>query len=126
MSSALQNRIRQWINGVEVVQATRVAISQPKPTYKKFGAAGLIGIGRGQAGCDITITFAQPDDKAQFEAFALAQDGPGGFTYVYTKGSSRFMVMPCVAGDAEMSNEYESGVIDVTLKLTGAPAVQVS
>jgi len=127
MSVALQNRIRQWINGVEVVEATDVDIQAPKPVGAKFGAAGLIGVFKGQAMCRIQLTFAQPAQKAQFEAFALTQDDPdSGFVYVFTKGLSRFQVNPCVSGDAGMRGNFESGDTSVTLTLMGAPARQIS
>lgn len=125
--SALQNRVRIWINAIETVEATDIDIQQPKPIGQKFGAAGLIGSYRGQAGSRYSFTFAQPDDKSQFEAFAMAQEDPKtGFVLVFTKGSSKFMSQFCFAGDASMRGNYETGDTSSTMAVIGGPMKQIA
>ena len=127
MAQALQERISIQISATEVVEATDVDISVPQPTGAKFGVAGLIGIFKGQALCRISFTFAQPATKAQFEAFALAQDVPGvGFPLVFNKGITRWLVQPCTKGDAGMRGNYETGDTSVTMSLVGAQPVQIA
>jgi len=118
---------RVWINGIEVVEATDVAFSQPRPIGQKFGAAGLIGAFQGQAGSRIEITFAQVADRSQFEVFAFAQQDPlTGFTLVFTKGTSKFIAQFCFAGDASMRHAYESNDTTVSLSITAGPIKQIA
>lgn len=125
--SALASIIRCWINGVEVVEATDIDIQKPRPLGQKFGAAGLIGTYKGQAGGRVQLTFAQPSQKAQFEQFALAAEDPeNGFTFVFTKGGTRWLMSFCFAGDAGMRGNYESGDTSVTLSIIGTQPKQVA
>ncbi len=125
--SALASICRCWINGVEVVEATDIDVQVPRPLGQKFGAAGLIGTYKGQAGTRISLTFAQPSGKSQFNQFALAAEDPeNGFTFVFTKGSERWLASFCFAGDAGMRNTYESGDISVTMSITAARVKQVA
>lgn len=104
--TAGQSRIRQWINGVEMVEATDVSIDSPQPVGQKFGAAGLICTYKGQAGGKVSITFAQVADRSQFDAFARTQEA---FVYVFEKGSIRYMMTSCEWGDSSLRGNYESG-----------------
>lgn len=125
--SALHSLIRCWINGVEVVEATDIDIQKPRPLGQKFGAAGLIGTYKGQAGSRISLTFAQPSGKSQFEQFALAAEDPeNGFTFVFTKGSTRWLASFCFAGDAGMRGNYESGETSVTMAIVAGQIKQVA
>lgn len=127
LPSALASICRCWINGVEVVEATDIDIQNPRPLGQKFGAAGLIGTYKGQAGPRINLTFAQPSGRAQFEQFALAQEDPeNGFTFVFTKGSSRWLASFCFRGDSSLRNTYESGDMSVTMSIVAGSLKQVA
>lgn len=121
--TALQNRVRQWINGIEAVEATDVQIQKPRPVGQKFGAKGLIGNFKGQAGGRVQITFAQVSDRSQFETFA---ESLSDFVYTFDKGSSRFVMTNCEMGDTDQRNNYESGDTTVTLSIIGASPRQIS
>lgn len=121
--SALQSRVRQWINAIEVVEATDVDIQVPKPVGFKFGAAGPIGSFKGQAAARVSITFAQVADKSQFETHVSTLEN---FTYAYTKGSSRFILTNCELGDTGLRNTYESGDSSVSLAIVGIGPKQVA
>jgi hypothetical protein len=123
LPSALHSRVRQWINAIEVVEATDVGHSQPRPGGYKFGAAGPIGSFEGQGACTVDITFAQVDDRSQFEVFASDLKN---FTYTFTKSSRRFMLTNCRLGPAGMRNNYESGDTSVTLQIMGIGPKQVA
>lgn len=121
--SALQNRCRQWINGIEVVEATDVSQASPQPVGQKFGAKGLIGNYKGQAGGRVNITFAQVSDKSQFDTFARSEEN---FIYTFTKGSQKFVMTNCEWGDSDQKNTYESGDTTVTSTIIGAPMKAIS
>lgn len=123
MAQALQSIVRQWINGVEAVEATDVQISKPRPVGQKFGARGLIGNFKGQAGGRVNITFAQPDARQQFETFANTLTD---FVYVFSKGNQRWMMTNCELGDADYRGNYESGDTSTTLSIIGASPTQVA
>lgn len=121
--SALQNRIRQWINGIEVVESTDVQVQKPRPVGQKFGAKGLIGNYKGQAGGRVQITFAQVSDRSQFETFA---ESLSDFTYVFDKGSAKFIMTNCEMGDTDIRGNYESGDTSTTLSIIGASPRQIA
>lgn len=123
MSQALQSIIRVWINGIEVVEATDVTFNKPRPIGQKFGAAGMIGKYRGQAGGRVEFTFGQPSTKSQFETFA--DSIPDNFVLVWTKGQNRFMMRDCSLGDASMRGNYESGDTSVTTSVVGGEITQI-
>lgn len=121
--SALQSRIRIWINSTEVVEATDVSARKPKPTGFKFGAAGMIGKYKGQAAGAVQFTFAQPEDKSQFETFVESLDN---FYLVFTKGGSKFAMSFCSFGDTELRGNYESGDTAVTATVVGTAPKQIA
>ena len=121
--SALQERIRIWINVIEVVEATDVSISKPRPVGFKFGAKGMIGKFKGQAAARVQFTFAQPADKSQFETFAEDLDD---FFLVYSKGNRRFGMQFCSYGDTELRGNYESGDTSVTATIVGTKPERIA
>ena len=123
LPSALHSRVRQWINAVEVVEATDVAQAQPRPGGYKFGAAGPIGSYEGQGACTVDISFAQPEARSQFEQFVSELKN---FTYVWTKGSAKLMLTNCRLGPASMRNNPDSGETSVTLQIMGIGPKQVN
>lgn len=124
MSQALQSIIRIWINGIEVVEATDATFNKPRPIGQKFGAAGMIGKYRGQAGGRVELTFAQVQNKSQFETFA-ENAIPDNFVLVWTKGQNRFMMRDCSLGDTSMRGNYESGDTSVTSSVIGGEITQI-
>lgn len=125
MSQALQSVVRIWIDGIEVVEATDFDIQSPQPAGQKFGARGLIGTFFGQAGSRLSLTFATPALKEQFNV--MVKTNPQlPKVIVFSKGSSRYMMRDAYYLDATFRGNYESGDNSSTSSIMGGPIEQVA
>ena len=124
LPSALQSRVRIWIDAVEVVEAVDVSIDSPQPAGQKFGAAGMIGTYFGQAGSRLSFTFAQVEGRSQFEV--MVKKNQTAKVIVFTKGSSKFLAAQAFWTDSGMRNAYESGDTSVTASVIAGTIEQVA
>lgn len=124
LPSALQSRIRVWVDGTEVVEAVDVSIDSPQPAGQKFGAAGMIGTYFGQAGSRISFTFAQVEGRSQFQT--MVKKNQTAKVIVFTKGSERYIAQQAFWTDSGLRNAYESGDTSVTASVIAGTIEQVA
>lgn len=132
LPSALAGKIVHNINFQPCVEATRLEIAFAPPLTPRFGFAGPIGVGKGQAAIVINITFAGVSGKQQFDLLALTasqQSGDLGFSYDFWEGdvgvSNHWLVSNCFMGDFRMSNDPSQGNTDKSIAITGLSAKKI-
>ena len=119
MAKAVLAKITQKINGIELVEATKVNINKKRPLARKKTSAGKILTGKGIGETDLTIEFANPSDRMQFEFFAEAIEGEEGFQYDFIMGAASFQVPNCFIGDGSASYDPGSGDLSRSVNILG-------
>ena len=116
MPSAVLARISHKIEGVSIVEATKINIKENRPITQKKTTAGKVVTGQGVSDTEIDLEFAQPDDRAQFEAFVNTLGGRNGFLYEFVMGQETFQVPNCFVSNSSAS--YDPGTGDLSRSVT--------
>lgn len=126
MPSAVLAKISHKVNGVSLVEATKISITRAQPITRKKTTAGNVLTGKGIGDTDINLEFANPDDLAQFESFTSGIEGPQGFLYEFVLGKATFQVPNCFISNSSASYDPGSGDLSRSCSIMGGVMRRVS
>lgn len=125
--TALTGQIYHAIDGQPCVEAVDFDLTYDPPMNSDFGFAGKIGTAKGQADCEVMITFAGVSGKAQFNLLALAAErkpGSLGFTYDFWEGdvgiSNHWLMTNCQLSGFKLKNDPKQGITRRSCKIIGS------
>lgn len=140
--TALNGQIYHELDGIPAVTATSWTVNHRPPLNAKFGFAGFIGSGKGQAPMIIDLEFASTADRQEFNLLALANERKNqaraarnggvdaGFRYMFWEGdpgiSRQWLITNCRAGEFTQTNDPAAGTGSKRIQLMGAPPVQIA
>ena len=104
-------RIPTELNHSPCITARDVSVSKKKNVTKLKGAYGPIGLAVGQPDYEITVTFATPEDQAEFEQLAdqgIDADQPEPFTFGWKKGREQYIATDCQISSDTLSSDQDS------------------
>ena len=135
LPTALNGQIYHDIEFQPAVEATQFSIDHDPPLNYRAGFAGTIGISKGQAPVLVSLTFATPAGKDQFNLLAMVAQGRNtdptnpGFTYTWWEGdvgiSRRWQIHNCQMGSFRQQNDPMAGTGDRSVRIMGCNLKQI-